>query len=260
MNIQTIGVNNGGKSTRKFCVPQDITLFQKLDEARTNFIANILHELKTPVSSIKMCLQLLKDSRIGNMNSQQLKLLNYINDDSERLLKFASELLDHTQIATGRMLLTPVPASPGAIVAYAVSGVKFPTAQKRVDIQVKAPTGLPGVLADKEKTAWVLVNFLLNALRYSSGKKIVIHLYQENERVNFSVQDFGKGIEERYRECLFERHFQIPADGCKTGSGLGLAISKEIIDAQHGEVWVESVRGEGSTFSFSLPVHWHDMH
>jgi signal transduction histidine kinase len=80
-------------------------------------------------------------------------------------------------------------------------------------------------------------------------------LYEENEKVNFSVQDFGKGIDERYRERLFERHFQIPANSCKTGSGLGIAISKEIIDAQHGEVRVESVVREGSIFSFSLPVN-----
>lgn len=255
MNIQTISLNNDGKSTRKFCVPKDIALFKKLDETRTNFIANIMHELKTPVSSIKMCIQLLKDSRIGNMNSQQLKLLNFISDDSERLLTLASELLNHTQIQNGRMLLNPIPASPKAIVTYAIKGVKFPAAQKRVAIQVKVPTSLPQVLADIEKTSWVLVNFLLNALRYSSGKKIVIHLYQDNDRVNFSVQDFGKGIEERYRDRLFERHFQISADGYKIGSGLGLAISKEIIDAQHGEVRVESVQGEGSIFSFSLPVH-----
>ena len=255
MNIQTTGLNNGGKSTRKICVPQDITAFQKLDEAKTDFIANILHKLKTPVSSIKMCLQLLKDSRIGHMNAQQLDLLNYIGDDSERLLKLASELLDHAQIQTGRMLLNPVPSSPEEIVAYAINGIKFPAAQKQVAIQVKAPTNLPKVLADVEKTAWVLINFLLNALRYSSGKKIVIHLYEAHNRVNFAVQDFGKGIEERYRERLFERHFQVPASGCKTGSGLGLAISKEIIDAQHGEVWVESVPGKGSIFSFSLPVN-----
>ena len=255
MNIQTIGLKNGGEPTHEVCVPQDIALFQELDGARTNLVANILHELKTPVTSIKMCLQLLKDNRIGNMNPQQLKLLNYIGDDSERLLKLASELLDHTQIETGRILLNPVPASPGAIVAYAINAVKFPAAQKRVALQVKASNGLPKVLADIEKTAWVLVNFLSNALRYSSGKKIVIHLYEENNRVSFSVQDFGEGIEKRYRDHLFERNFQIPANGCKTGSGLGLAISKEIVEAQHGEIRVESVLGEGSIFSFTLPVN-----
>jgi NtrC-family two-component system sensor histidine kinase KinB len=255
MNIKTICLNNGGKPARKICVPRNNFSFQQLDEARAEFIENILHELKTPVSSIKMCLQLLKDSRIGKLNSQQLKLLNYIGDDSERLLKLASELLDHTQIQSGHMLLNPVSASPMAIVACAINGVKFPAAQQRVAIQVKAPTGLPKILADIEKTAWVMINFLLNALRYSSGKKIIIHLYEEKGRVNFSVQDFGKGIEERYLEHLFERYFQIPTEGCKNGSGLGLAISKEIIDAQHGEVRVESVPGEGSIFSFLLPVN-----
>lgn len=254
MDTQTIGLKNGDKPIHEVCVPADIALFQELDGARTNFVANILHELKTPVSTIKMCLQLLKDSRIGTMNPQQLKLLKYISDDSERLLKLASELLDHTQIETGRMLLNPVPVSPGAIAAYAVNAVKFPAAQKRVALQVKASTGLPKVLADIEKTAWVLVNFLSNALRYSSGKKIIIHLYEKNNRINFSVQDFGEGIEKRYRDRLFERHFQIPDKGCKTGSGLGLAISKEIIEGQHGEIRVESVLGEGSTFSFALPI------
>ena len=254
MNILTIGLNNAN-SPQEFGTPRDITLFKELDEARTDFIANILHELKTPVSCIKMCLQLLKDSRIGNMNSKQLKLLNYIGNDSERLLNIASELLNHTQIQTGRILLNPIPASAQAIVGYAINGVKFPASQKKVAIQVKAASSLPLVLADIEKTTWVLINFLLNALRYSSGKKIVIHLYEENNTVNFSVQDFGKGIEERYLERLFERHYQVPAEGCQTGSGLGLAISKEIIVAQQGHVSVKSVPGEGSIFSFSLPVN-----
>jgi signal transduction histidine kinase len=108
-----------------------------------------------------------------------------------------------------------------------------------------------------EKTAWVLVNFLSNALRYSPEKsKVTIKISEKNGSVIFSVKDLGKGIDEQYQKRLFDRYFQVPTDGQnKSGSGLGLAISKDFIEAQHGTIWLESAIGEGSTFSFALPAY-----
>jgi signal transduction histidine kinase len=113
------------------------------------------------------------------------------------------------------------------------------------------------VHVDVEKTAWVLVNFLSNALRYSPEKgKIIIRIARKGKQVIFSVTDFGRGIDEQYQQRLFDRYFQVPTDGqSKSGSGLGLAISKDFIEAQNGKIWVESAIGEGSTFYFSLPAY-----
>lgn len=225
-----------------------------LQVARARFLATVLHELKTPLSCIKLGLMLLKDSRNGMMNSQQKELASYVNEASERLFKIVNELLDCTQVETGCIGLHPVAASPAAIVRYAIDSVKILAAQKEVELQVIVPIGLSEVWADVEKTGWVLVNFLSNALRYSGeSSTIIIAVAEKNGKVIFSVQDFGKGIDLQYQKCLFERYFRVPADGDNDGgSGLGLAISKEIIEAQDGEIWVESGLGKGSIFSFSL--------
>jgi NtrC-family two-component system sensor histidine kinase KinB len=112
------------------------------------------------------------------------------------------------------------------------------------------------VYADVEKTAWVLINFLSNALRYSAEKsKVQIRIEAKDQAIEFSVKDFGKGIDEQYQKKLFDRYFQVPTDGNnKSGSGLGLAISKDFIEAENGRIWVESEIGIGSRFCFILPI------
>lgn len=247
----------GSKSVGKVYLLKNITEFKERDEAKTNFIATISHELKTPISSIKMCLKLLADERIGTVNAQQMELVDHIKDDSDRLLKITSELLDLSQVETGNIQLNFVPSEPSVIVDYALESVKFSAGQKGITLDVVKPANLSKVQVDVEKTAWVLVNFLSNALRYSPEKsKVTIEVSEKNKQVIFSVKDLGKGIDEQYQKRLFDRYFQVPTDGQnKSGSGLGLAISKDFIEAQHGTIWVESAIGEGSTFSFSLPVY-----
>jgi NtrC-family two-component system sensor histidine kinase KinB len=250
-------LNIASKSVGRVYILRNITEFKERDEAKTNFIATISHELKTPISSIKMSLKLLKDKRIGPVNPQQLELVEHINDDSERLLKITSELLDLSQVETGNIQLNFIVSDPMEIVKYALNSVKFPADQKGVELQVLAPENLPKIQADVEKTAWVLVNFLSNALRYTPEKsKIVVKVSEKKGQVIFSVKDSGNGIDEKYQERLFERYFQVPTDGQnKSGSGLGLAISKDFIEAQNGAIWVESAIGEGSTFYFALPAY-----
>jgi len=235
---------------------KNITQFKELDEAKTNFIATVSHELKTPLSSIKMSLKLLNDERVGAMNEEQHELLNHIKEDSDRLLKITSELLDLSQVETGNLKLTFAITKPEEIVSYAVEAVKFQAEQKSIQLVLNCSQNLPNVNADIQKTAWVMVNFLSNALRYSSEKsKVIIDVFQKDKSIEFSVRDFGKGIDEKYQKRLFDRYFQVPTDGQnKSGSGLGLAISKDFIEAENGKIWVVSAIGEGSKFCFSLPV------
>ncbi len=244
------------RSVGKVYVLKNVTQFKELDQAKTNFIATVSHELKTPLSSIKMSLKLLKDIRIGEMNAEQLELLEHIHDDSERLLKITSELLDLSQVESGNLKLSFAMTRPQEIVQFAVDAVKFQAEQKAIQLELKCENGLPEVNVDIQKTAWVLVNFLSNALRYSAEKsKVVIEVVRKDSFIEFSVRDFGKGIDEKYQKRLFDRYFQVPTDGQnKSGSGLGLAISKDFIEAENGKIWVNSAIGEGSTFSFSLPI------
>lgn len=244
------------KSAGSVYILKNITQFKELDEAKTNFIATVSHELKTPLSSIKMSLKLLNDERVGAMNEEQHELLNHIKEDSDRLLKITSELLDLSQVETGNLKLTFALTKPEDIVQYAIDAVKFQAEQKSIKLELNCDKNLPNVNTDIQKTAWVLVNFLSNALRYSSEKsKVVIDVLQKDKFIEFSVQDFGKGIDEKYQKRLFDRYFQVPTDGQnKSGSGLGLAISKDFIEAEQGKIWVLSAIGEGSKFCFSLPV------
>ncbi|MFC1225281.1 ATP-binding protein [Pedobacter sp. BG31] len=244
------------KSAGSVYTLKNITQFKELDEAKTNFIATVSHELKTPLSSIKMSLKLLNDERVGMMNEEQHELLHHIKEDSDRLLKITSELLDLSQVETGNLKLNFALTKPEEIVNYAVDAVKFQAEQKSIQLVLNCGENLPNVNADIQKTAWVMVNFLSNALRYSSEKsKVIIDVLQKGNFIEFAVRDFGKGIDEKYQQRLFDRYFQVPTDGQnKSGSGLGLAISKDFIEAENGKIWVVSAIGEGSTFCFSLPV------
>jgi NtrC-family two-component system sensor histidine kinase KinB len=245
-----------GEFAGEVYILRNITRFRELDEAKTNFIATISHELKTPISSIQLSLKLLNDERIGNLNAEQLQLLKHIKNDSTRLLKITSELLDLSQAETGNIQLNFIVSAAEDIVGYAVNSVKFQADQKHITLQFICDPNLPSVYADVEKTAWVLVNFLSNAIRYSPQESvIVISVKAAQDMIEFSVKDHGGGIEDKYKERIFDKYFRIPTGDKKNdGTGLGLAISKDFIEAQKGEIFVESTFGTGSRFGFKLPT------
>ena len=233
---------------------RNITIFKELDFAKTNFIATVSHELKTPISSIKLSLLLLEKAETGLINEEQKQLIESIKDDSQRLLKITGELLDLSQLETGNIHLNIDKCNPYEIIDYAVEAVKVQAEQKQIEIIIDADDDLPNVKADTEKTNWVLINFLTNAITYSSEKsKIIVRLKQENNQITFRVIDTGKGIDNRYKTKVFDKYFQIPGSH-KSGTGLGLAISKEFIEAQNGVINVESELGLGSTFYFKLNI------
>ncbi|MDB4918784.1 ATP-binding protein [Mucilaginibacter sp.] len=249
-------LNVAKKSVGMVYILRNITEFKERDEAKTNFIATISHELKTPISAIKMSAQLLADKRVGSLNEEQEQLTRHISEDAERLLKITYELLDLSQVETGNIQLNFVSTRPEQIIEYAIKAVKFEADQKGIIIEQAIAPNVPDIHADLEKTAWVVINFLSNALRYSAPKsKIMVQITPRGNMVEFSVRDSGKGIDVQYQQRLFDRYFQVPTDGQnKSGSGLGLAISKEFIIAQGGEIGVESEVGVGSRFYFKLPI------
>lgn len=233
---------------------RNITKLKELDFAKTNFIATISHELKTPISSIKMGLQLLENEKTGAINSEQKQLIEGIKDDSDRLLKITGELLNLSQVETGNIQLSLQKSSPYTICHYALDAVKLQAEHKHIVIVADIHEALPDIKADAEKTAWVLVNFLTNAIRYSpQHSQIVLSVAVSSDYVQFSVTDHGKGIEQRYLQKIFDRYFQVPGS-TKAGTGLGLAISKEFMEAQGGIIGVHSEVGMGSRFYFGLPV------
>ncbi|WP_374446100.1 ATP-binding protein [Epilithonimonas sp.] len=232
---------------------RNITPFKELDLAKTNFLGTVSHEFKTPISSIKMGLQLLENQKIGDLNEEQKNLVNGIREDSERLLKITGELLNITQVESGLIQLDIKHSDIKTITEEAVSANRSFAEQKNIHINIRQDAELYGITADSEKTSWVLNNLLSNAIRYSyENSEVNINITEEDRKIKFSVQDFGKGIEEQYLDKIFDRYFKIPGSG-KEGTGLGLSISKHFIEAQGGSISVKSELGSGSTFSFELP-------
>ncbi|MFN3021779.1 ATP-binding protein [Chryseobacterium sp. TY3] len=231
---------------------KNITPFKELDLAKTNFMGTVSHEFKTPISSIKMGLQLLENNRIGELNAEQKNLVDGIKEDTQRLLKITSELLNITQVESGVMQLNIKKSSVAEIVDYAIMANKAAAEQKQIDIQVKLSNDADFVAADSEKTSWVLNNLLSNAIRYShENSKVTVEVYPESEKIVFAVKDQGRGIEKEYQEKIFDRYFRIPGTR-KEGTGLGLTISKQFVEAQGGTIFVESEIGAGSRFWFKL--------
>lgn len=231
---------------------RNITLFKELDFAKTNFIATVSHELKTPISSIKLSLQLLEKPNVGTINEEQKQLIDSIKDDSQRLLKITGELLDLAQLETGNIKLNIGQCSPYKIIEYAIEAVKVQAEQKQIELIIETEPNLVDIKADSEKTTWVMINFLTNAIRYSYEKSsITVKLKKEKNQIVFEVVDTGKGIDSHYKSKVFDKFFQIPGSH-KSGTGLGLSISKEFIEAQNGSIGVESELGLGSSFWFKL--------
>lgn len=238
----------------QFILLRNVTSFKERDVAKTNFIGTVSHELKTPIASIRMGIQLLENKRIGELNEEQKDLLEGIADDTERLLKITGELLDIAQVESGTIQMKLNPATIGPIIDYALLANRSMLDQKKIQLQVELEEELPMVFIDNEKTAWVLTNLLSNAIRYSDeGGAICLAVKRMGARVLLRVEDQGQGIPVQYLAKIFDRYFRVPG-GTKEGTGLGLSISKEFIESMGGEIDVQSVFGTGSAFFVYLPI------
>jgi two-component system, NtrC family, sensor histidine kinase KinB len=232
---------------------KNVTLFQQRDAAKTNLIATVSHELKTPLSSINLSIKLLEDARIGAINEEQKGLINSIRQQSIRLSKVVNELLDFSQAETGNIKLKITGVRPEDVVDLAVIALMMLLSEKKIQLETELIEPLPFIKADLEKTVWVLVNIINNAIRYSPvGGTITLQVLEEVHFIKFIIKDQGPGIPEEDCGKIFEKFVQV---GNKTskGSGLGLAIAKEFVLAQGGKIWVESIIGKGSTFLFTIP-------
>lgn len=252
-NKDILDVTNNKEVIGQVIVLRNITIFHELNEAKTNFIATVSHELKTPISSIKMSTQLLSDERTGRMTEDQKQLVSSISDDTDRLLKITSELINMAQVETGNIQFSLQASSLPAIVEDAMDAVQVQAQHKNISIKKNIPATTPLIEVDKEKTTWVLINFLTNAIKYSHESSCVeITVTPKTDRVEISVKDHGRGIDEKYINRVFDRYFKVPGSHERSRTGLGLAISKEFIEAQGGKIWVHSRIGEGSEFGFSF--------
>lgn len=237
-------------------VLENITSYKELDLAKTNFIATVSHELKTPISGIKLSLKLLDDPRIGPLNDEQEQLISHIRDEAERLLGITGELVNMAQVESGQIQLAIEPVAPTMLVQYATNALQLPATQKKIQFVIDIPTNVPAVKADPDKASWVLINLLSNAIRHSPEETTIdVSVRHISSQVQFRVRDYGAGIRPEHRDRVFDRYFRAPGrSGQSGGTGLGLAISSEFIQSMNGQIGLDPTVTDGAAFYFQLPV------
>lgn len=236
-------------------VLRNVSDFKKLDQVKSNFLATVSHELKTPLSSINLNTKLLQDERLPAEERQ--RVTGHIRQETQRLQRMVTELLDVSRLDAGAGIQLDVkPTNLAEVLGYATATVQPQLSDKKLTLDLQLASDLPAVRADVEKSTWVLINLLANAIRYSpAGETLTVRAAVAGQFVQVSVQDRGPGIAPENHDKIFQRFAQIPdKTGYRGGSGLGLSIAREFITTQGGRLWVESELGSGSTFAFTLPL------
>jgi signal transduction histidine kinase len=234
---------------------EDVTRFRLMDDMKTNLVATVSHELKTPLTSIRLVLHLLLEENLGALAPKQLELLIDARDNAERLLVMINNLLDLARLEQGKIQLRLRPERPASLLRSAAESFQPRAADQGVQLSIEAPDDLPPVAVDADQFQHALQNLLDNALTHTpQGGRITLAAEQAEGKVAFSVADTGSGIPVQFLPYVFERYFRVPGETAHGGSGLGLAIVREIVTAHGGSVQCESIPGEKTVFNMSLPV------
>jgi len=237
-------------------IMQDITKFKELDEMKTDFISNVSHEFRTPLTSILMATGLLLDGKY-HINEDVMELLTIIKEDGNKLNSLVGELLDLSKMQSGKIELDIEDIDINEAIYQVKRAFKIQLEERNIGLNINISSIVRRAQGDMNKISWVMANLVGNALRYtkSDGTGIIdIKVREVNNIMIVSVCDNGEGIAEEYQNIIFEKFIQIKdSNGGITGSaGLGLAICKQIIKAHGGDIWVDSTLGQGSTFYFTL--------
>ncbi len=232
---------------------EDITHLREIDRIKSEFIATASHELRTPLTSVQMGVHLLLERAVGDLTDRQVEVLSACREDCERLDNLMRDLLDVSRIEAGESKPSFEPIRTRDLINDATKELRPQVESKGLDFRVEVPVDLPPIKADRSQLERVLSNLVVNALRYTKHGEIKIIVQPRGNSVAVSVSDTGSGIPQEYLPHIFDKFVQVP--GAATGgAGLGLAISKLIVEAHGGQISVQSERGKGSTFTFTLPI------
>ena len=256
-NIVVTVVKNAENSLTGLIVTfQNVTELKQLDKIKTDFIATISHNFKTPLTSIIMGTDLLLGDGLGALNDEQKSIAKVLKEDGERLSSLINDFLELSKLESGKAILRLEPCSISAIIENSCKQFYQLAENKDVTLDFEAAEKLPKVSADYEKIIWVLDNLVSNAIKFTNaGDQITISASVREGLMRVSVKDTGAGISDEIKERIFDRPFESIGDMTNgRGTGLGLNISKQIVQAHGGEIWCESVLDAGSTFTFSLKL------
>jgi len=245
--------DNGTRLLGAVTLLEDITHLREIDRLKSEFIATASHELRTPLTSVQMGVHLLLEGAAGDLNDKQTEVLSACREDCERLDKLMRDLLDLSKIEAGENQPKLQKVKTREFIVNATEELRAQVESKGLGFNVLVPVGLPDVFIDGSQIERVLANLVLNAIRYTKQGEIRIDAERRGSYLAISVSDTGAGIPQEYLPHIFDKFVQVP--GAATGgAGLGLAISRLIVEGHGGQISVQSEMGQGSTFTFTLPV------
>jgi two-component system phosphate regulon sensor histidine kinase PhoR len=230
----------------------DLTRLRRLETIRRDFVSNISHELRTPVSSIKALAETLRDGALEDPTVAG-DFLEKIHVEADRLAQMVEELGELSRIESGQVPLAKKPLDIATVIQRAVDRMAAQAERAGLSVNINSPPRMPPVLADAGRIEQVLVNLLHNAIKFTpSGGRIRVTAQTDGRNIIISVSDTGRGISTDDLPRIFERFYKADKARSGGGTGLGLAIVKHIIEAHGGRIWAESREGQGATFHFTL--------
>ncbi len=242
------------------CVGNDISRVKKVEEMlkdmdarKSAFVANVSHEFKNPLATIKGSLALILDGLGGDVSANQREMLEIAKKNIDRLIRLVTDLLDLSKIEAGKMKLKKEKIILGPLVDEVVSGNSKEISDKRLTFKKYIPDDIGLLWADKDKFTQVVINLVGNAIKYTpDGGKVTIKLARAGRNIRFEISNTGPGIARDDIGKLFDKFERITAEK-QEGTGLGLSISKDIIELHKGKIWAESEPGKGAKFIFIMP-------
>jgi NtrC-family two-component system sensor histidine kinase KinB len=233
---------------------RDVTHLKEVEQLKSDFVMAASHELRTPLTSLGMSIDLLLEHAAEGLAASDRELLQAAHEEVHRMKALVNDLLDLSKIEAGRIELEFASVSVHTLFDHVQAVFKGQLDKKQVEMTMALTEGLPNIRVDVNKLTWVLTNLISNALRYvSEGGHIHVMAKKVGEQVHLLVRDDGPGIPPEYQTKIFQKFVQVKGREAR-GTGLGLAICKEIVRAHGGTIWVESILGQGSTFTFTIPV------
>lgn len=237
-------------------VLHEITELRRLERVRQDFVANVSHEFRTPLTAIQGFAETLLGGALEDPANRR-RFVEIIREHAMRLARLTEDLLKLSRIEAGQLKLEFRPVSVTQLIDSCMETAQLKAVPKQLSLSVQLPGELPPVRGDANSLQEVLQNLLDNALQYTpAGGKIEVSALSTDSRVVVTVADTGIGIPQVEQERIFERFYRVDAARSREagGTGLGLSIARHIMEAHGGHLWVESAVGEGSRFHFSIPI------
>jgi signal transduction histidine kinase len=229
---------------------------RELDRLKSEFVAVVSHEVRTPLTSIKGSLEILNDPSYFKIDEKQRELLGISQANVDRLEQLINGILDFSKLESGRLSTRFEKIDPNELLQNALKGIQNLASRNEITVRLDADTSLPTLLADELRLVQVVNNLLSNAIKFTpAGGEVRVHAAAEQDGVRFDVIDTGIGIAKEDIPKLFLKFQQLDSSNTRKagGTGLGLVITKGIVEEHGGRIWVESELSHGSTFSFWIP-------